>query len=166
MTTRKGRAGHRPLSVKNTMHLVLRSSHATGDYSFKKPQTAQKIKTIIKKFSEKYSVQVVSLANVGNHLHFHLKLSNRNSYKPFIRAVSAAIAMAASNTSRWTKSLKDKGIKQFWDYRPFTRIIEGLRAFVGVSDYIKINQLEGLGLPRYQATFFIKTKSLVISGFG
>ncbi len=166
MTTRRGRTGHRPLSVKNTMHLVLRSSQAVGDYSFRKPQTAQKIKAIIKKFSEKYSVRVVSLANVGNHLHFHLKLSNRNTYKPFIRAISAAIAMAASNTSRWTKSLKDKGIKKFWDYRPFTRIIEGLRAFVGLGDYIKINQLEGLGLPKHQATFFIKTKTLHIQEYG
>src|SRR5438477_6926726 len=93
--------GPRPLDTSNTMHLVLRSEMATGDWSFKKPRNEAKIRQIAEKFSQKFGVRIISLANVGNHLHFHIKLSNRFTYRPFIRALTAAIAMAVTGASRW-----------------------------------------------------------------
>jgi REP element-mobilizing transposase RayT len=153
------------------MHLVLRSSRAKGDWSFWKPRNRKAINRIIDKFSRKYGVKVHSMANVGNHLHFQIKLSSRYGYKPFIRAVTGAISMAITGASRWNSvgakpNLKsEKRIRattkrsgpslRFWDYRPFTRVVLGLRAYLKLKDYIEINRLEGEGFQRPQARFFI-----------
>lgn len=75
------------------MHLVLRSTKASGPLSFRKH--IAKIEKIVEKFSHKYHVKVLSSANVGNHLHIHIQLLYREGYRPFIRAITAAIAMAA-----------------------------------------------------------------------
>lgn len=138
LKTRKGRARGRPLDTRNSMHMVLRSSKAKGPWSFLRTENKIKIKVIVEKFSKKYGVKILSLANVGNHLHFHLKLGNRHTYRPFIRAITAAIAMAVTKTSRWNPS-KEK----FWDYRPFTRVVIGFKALLNLRDYIRINELEG-----------------------
>jgi hypothetical protein len=150
LNSRKGRASGRPLDTKRTMHLVLRSSKANGAWSFRNPKHSKKIREIVNKFSVKYGVRIDSLANVGNHLHFQIKLGNRYGYRPFIRAITAAIAMAITGVSRWQPS---KG--KFWDYRPFTRVVVGFKALLQLSDYIKLNQIEGAGFSRVQAHFIL-----------
>lgn len=135
--TREGRSGPRPLSTKETMHLVLRSSKAKGEWSFRNPENNRKIKRIIEKFSTKHAVRILSYAINYNHIHFHFKLTSRYTYKKFIRALTAAIAIAVTKVSRWNK-IKEK----FWDLRPFSRVIVGFKAFLNMKDYIKINQLE------------------------
>lgn len=126
------------------MHLVLRSSKARGLWSFRNHET--KIQEIFEKFSLKYGVKLITAANVGNHLHLQIKLTSRHTYRAFIRATTSAIAMAVTGTHRW-KPLKVK----FWDYRPFTRIVQSFRAQLNLKDYIRINQLEGQGFTRAQA---------------
>src|SRR4051812_4848501 len=122
LKTRHGRSRPRPLDTRSTMHLVLRSSKAKGEWSFKRPRHERAIQAVLKKFADRYGIRVLSLANVGNHLHFQIKLTNRHMYRPFIRAVTAAIAMAVTGASRW-KPLKKEAKDRFWDYRPFTRIV-------------------------------------------
>lgn len=137
------------------MHLVLRSSKAKGNWSFKKIKNEKRIQQIIKKFSQKYGVKVISLANVGNHLHFHLKLSSRYTYKPFIRAITSAIAMAVTGINRWNRLNTKANKNRFWDYRPFTRVIESFKALLNLRDYLHINQLEGAGYNRIEAKFIL-----------
>lgn len=99
---------------------------------------------------------MLSLANVGTHLHFHIKLLNRQGYYKFIRAVTGAIAMTVSGRNRWTVSsqaLMASG--KFWDYRPFTRVVVGFRDFIGIRDCLEINQIEGLGVSRLQARMIL-----------
>jgi REP element-mobilizing transposase RayT len=120
------------------------------DRSLLKKATAQKIQLILQKFSAKYGVTLLSVANVGNHLHIHLKLSNRRTYSPFIRAITSAIAMAASGTSRWCTKAQ-KGIRKFWDYRPFTKVVESHQYFLNLKDYVQINKFEGQGYSRSSA---------------
>src|SRR5262245_54273680 len=128
LKTRKGRAQGRPLATRSTMHLVLRSTKATGEWSFRRGKNPGHIQRVVKKFSDKYGVRVLSLANVGNHLHFHIQLSSRHTYAPFIRAVTAAIAMVVSGASR-VKRLKMAAKDRFWDRRPFSRIVESFKGF-------------------------------------
>jgi hypothetical protein len=166
LKTRKGRASPRPLDTRNTMHLVLRSAKARGEWSFKKPKNEAMIRQITNRFSQKFGVKILSLANVGNHLHFQIKLSNRFTYRPFIRALTASIAMAVTGASRWSP-LKEKFIENgevpsdkklsFWDYRPFTRVVQGFKAFLNLRDYIEVNQLEGLGCRRVEARYILAT---------
>lgn len=152
---RKGRIGPRPLATKHSMHLVLRSSKAKGEQSFRHSKNRNHIERITTKFAKKYGVRILSLANVGNHLHYHIQLTQRLTYKPFIRALTSAIAMAVTGTSRW-RPLKKTRRDCFWDYRPFTRIVFGLKAFLALRDYVEVNQLEGLGVFRERARFVIR----------
>lgn len=153
--TRKGRSAGRPLDSRNTMHLVLRSSQAKGEKSFLRSKNRAAVQRIVNKFSNKYGIKILSLANVGNHLHFHIKLSTRHGYKPFIRAVTAAIAMAVTGVNRWNKT---NGKTKFWDYRPFTRVVVGFKAFLGLRHYVEINQLEGLGWSRINAELLLSSR--------
>jgi REP element-mobilizing transposase RayT len=140
----------RTLDTRNTMHFVLRSSKATGDWSFRRHRGP--IKNILDKFANRYGVRLLSMANVGNHLHIHLRLTNRHTYRAFIRAVSAAIMMKVTGTSRWTRIKSAKG---FWDRRPYSRVIVGWLGILRLRDYLQVNQLEGLGYSRNQAKFFL-----------
>ncbi len=153
LKTRKGRAEGRPLDTKNTIHLILRSTKAVREWSFWKPVNKNKIKQIVSKFSKKYGVRIYSMANVGNHLHFQIKLSNRFTYDPFIRAITSAIAMAVTGASKINK-FKFEPKDRFWDQRPFTRVVKGYKAFLNLRDYIEINRLEGFGFQKPQARFF------------
>lgn len=158
--TRAGRQGERPLAVRKTIHLVLRSSKAKGEMSFRRKANAVRIQQIVKKHSLKNGVKILMMANVGNHLHLHIKLGNRFRYAPFIRAITGAIALAVTRVSEVSKNQNQK---QFWDYRPFTRIVEGLRDFFSIRDYIRINELEGVGIRRDHAKLLVKKYNYDIS---
>lgn len=183
----------RPLATKAPMHLVLRSSLAKRHWSFQNPRNARKVSELVRRFSKKYGVRVLHGANVGNHLHLMIRLSNRHSYAPFIRALTGAIAMQVTDTNKWRLhgrsrsqgrersarlSDRERSAKifartdkttgdppemnsqkklKFWDYRPFTRVLEGGRreCFV-VADYILINRIEGSGMPRSHAEILVK----------
>ena len=139
---RSGRDHARPLSTKETMHLVLRSTHAKGVWSFRSAKNQTNIRRIIKKFATKNHVRVLSFANVGNHLHLQIRLAKRLTYNAFIRSVTGAIALAIMGARRSVK---------FWDRRPFTRIVTSFRAFQNLKNYVRINQLEGDGFSRTEA---------------
>jgi REP element-mobilizing transposase RayT len=151
-TTRSGRARARPLDTKRTMHLVLRSTKAKGDWSFKKPLNEKAIEVIFLRFGAKFGVKILSLANVGNHLHAQIKISNRHVFAGFLRAVSGAIAQVVTGRTRWHKI---KARLKFWDRRPFTRVVKGQRAFLNLRDYIRLNELEGRGYSREEARLII-----------
>lgn len=153
--------GARAISTRHSMHMVLRSTLAQGAWSFRKHD--HKIKSIANRFAQKYGVRLISLANAGNHLHMQIQITNRHTYRAFVRALTGAIAMAVTGASRWatlSQRLKEVGAKagskSFWDYRPFTRIIQGFKAFLTLRDYIHINRLEGWGYTRDQARFLIE----------
>ncbi len=145
----------RPLSTSQSMHIVLRSSKARGKFSFKKYQKS--IDQILMTFANKYYVQILSYANVGNHIHLHIKLFKRKFYAPFIRAVTAAIMIKVTGFSKWNK--KPEGFR-FWDHRPFSRIASGFKAFLHLTDYIQINKEEAKGLSREQARHNVFLKRL------
>ena len=150
--TRRGRSRPRPLALRHSMHLVLRASQARGEWSFKRKHNEAKIRAIIQKFSQRHVVKILTLAIVGNHIHFHIKLSKLAHYPRFIRALTAAIAIAVAGHARWQKTAGNK--KKFWDHRPFTRIVVGARAVQRLVDYICINQLEGFGNTKQEARFY------------
>lgn len=169
MKTRKGRAAPRPLATKSSMHLVLRSTKARGAWSMKHPRNEQKIRQLTQKFCQRYGVRLHSLANVGNHLHFHIQLANRHSYAPFIRGLTGAIAMAVSGRSRWataSQSSSNPAVEElgrrplrFWDCRPFTRVIISRQAWLNLRDYIQVNVLEGFGHSRQEARWILQNRS-------
>lgn len=151
LKTRHGRSRPRPLTAKHTMHLVLRSSKAKGAWSLSRPHNEKKVRAILDRFAFKHHITILKIAVVGNHLHLQIRLIGRAAYMAFIRSTTSAIAMAVTGVSRWNK--KTSG--PFWDYRPFTRIVLGLRQFINLQNYIQINQLEGLGYSRLEAKIIL-----------
>jgi len=148
LKTRAGRARPRPLTYQHSMHFVLRSSVAKGPWSFRTPTNHAKIQKILQTFAAKHGVTLLNYAIHLNHLHLHVKFPKAQSYKRFIRAASAAIAMAITGASRWVRTQT-----KLWDRRPFSRAVIGERDQLNVNDYIEINQWEALGYNRAEARF-------------
>lgn len=134
----------RPLSTQKAMHLVLRSSQATGDWSFRQPANRKIVDETLNKASKKYGIKVYRYVNSGNHLHLIVKLTNRFTYRSFIRALTGTLAI------KITKSNKFRRLTQrFWDRRPFTRLLEWGRDYNRAVDYLLLNQLEAAGIFDY-----------------
>jgi hypothetical protein len=166
--TRKGR-GARALTNRHSMHLVLRSSQATGKNAFNRGQRKQQIARVVYKHASRNGIQMISFANAGNHLHLHIHLGakktvtirgqtkvydHRQMYCRFIRAITGAIALMVMSTSAAGVSLSASRQKQehrFWDLRPFTRHVSTSRHFVNMREYMEINKLEGQGFHRINA---------------
>ena len=64
-------------------------------------------------------VKVYRYANSGNHLHLIVSPRSRQAFRAYLQAISGIIARMTLNVERG----KPLGI-QFWDARPFTKIVE------------------------------------------
>ena len=136
----------RPISSNKALHLVLRSSQATGAHSMKKSALADKIWDIIEKHALKNNVRVYEYANAGNHLHLLIRVKRRDDYQRFIRSITGLIARAVKGCQRGTPLMK-----KFWDARPFTRIVSfSGEQFRKVKMYLARNRMEALGFAVYQ----------------
>ncbi len=135
----------RPISVKRPMHVVMRSSLATNEHSFLKPQRARRIETLVRRIGKAKGVKVYRYANAGNHLHLVVLPRSRESFHAFTRAISGIIARLTLGAERG----RAQG-KKFWDAKPFTRILEWGRDFKTATSYVLQNKLEALGFIPHQ----------------
>lgn len=126
------RKSQRPLSTKNPMHLVLKSSNAKGRYAFN--PTDQKLKTLIHQMARRFRVRVYSDAINWSHIHLVIRIYQRQDYVKFIRGLSGAMV------------LKLKAPKGFFEIRPFTKIGSWGRQFQVWREYLVRNQLQARGL--------------------
>lgn len=128
----------RPLSTRRAMHVVLRSDKAKGSHSLRKH--APRVDRILRRLSKKFNVRVTSMANVGNHIHIALRISNEDTWRQFISGFAGGIAKAVG----YSRAAGDG--QPFWNSRPFTRVVAWGEAFEILKDYITLNTLEALGL--------------------
>lgn len=153
------------------MHLVIRSSKARGTWSFRRRENAALISKYLKCFADKHFIRVYKIANVGNHLHLHIRIQKRFGYKPFIQAFTSAVAVGITRVNHSVNdSEQDQhppagklGAKKqrlkFFDLRPFTRVIKSMRGYLTLRDYIRINELEGEGVDRGYARLTVAWES-------
>lgn len=129
----------RPISVKEPMHLVVRSSQAKGEYSFRFGKNYGRVDQLVRRICRKHGVRLYEYANVGNHLHLLIRLHKAFLWKAFIRELTGSLATLVRGFQ--------KRASPFFDQRPFTRIVNGWhRAYSVMKNYIVLNQLEALGL--------------------
>ena len=141
---RKGkRKEARPIATKRAMHLTLRSSRAKGRFSLHTKK--KEIHAILAHFAAAFQVRLYSESNNGNHLHLIVQARSRGGFKRFLMAISGRIAQLMT---RATKGRPLAG--RFWDYVPFTRIVEWGKDFVTTWRYVRMNQLEAAGIIPYQ----------------
>jgi REP element-mobilizing transposase RayT len=126
----------RPLSVKNPIHLILKSTGAScfvpGD---------RRIENLIRSHAEKYGIKIYRLSPNWSHIHMVLKLPSKKAYLDFIRTITACLV-------RFISKLKGKNLKGLFDLRPFTRILSWGRDLWNVLKYHEINDLEARGFKR------------------
>jgi REP element-mobilizing transposase RayT len=135
----------RPISVKRPMHLVMRSTLASGEFSFLRAKRARRIEALVHKLGKEKGVKVYRFANSGNHLHFIVLPRSREAYKAYIKAITGIIARLTLGAERGSA----KKIR-FWDAKPYTRILEWGRDFKTACQYVLQNTLEALGFIPYQ----------------
>jgi REP element-mobilizing transposase RayT len=171
------RKSMRPLTSKDSIHFVLRSSWAMGSDSFLAQRNRQKIDQIISRFAKKFGVRIYERAINSNHLHLLLRMTNRRLYRAFIKAVSGQIAsqvmgqksfldfsrsrrnsvrgdgpkaLSAVPTSTITERKKSTVKAGFWQFRPFSRVVNWGRDFKMCVSYLKQNVLEAFGFVPYK----------------
>lgn len=136
----------RAIPLDRPMHLVMRSQHTRGALSMKRHSRAARIYNIIVNQSQRFNVRIYSYANSGNHLHILVMPRSRRGYVGFIKAISGLIARLILQAERNSA----KGI-QFWDARPFTRIVLWGRDYKKTCEYLLQNTLEAFGFAPYRS---------------
>jgi hypothetical protein len=145
----------RPLVYRSgTVHIVLRSTQACGENSFQHKDKRRPVENFVRQFSLKKGVKLVSFANVGNHLHLHVKLTNYTLYVAWIRGLCSGLAMLSMGRKGLAR-LKEQQ-KKFWNFRPYSKIILSFKQWINTKKYLEINFLEGLGVPRIEAELLVK----------
>lgn len=133
------RKSARPLSSKHPIHLVLHSQIVRKAGGFLRHQKF--VRQVIERTAKKWGVNVYDLALAIDHIHSAVRIPNREAYRRFIQSVTGTIAL----------ELNPSPVKcDFWDVRPFTRIVEWGKAFGRLKKYIKMNVLEASGEIHYQ----------------
>lgn len=157
----------RPLSSKEPIHIVMRSSWAKGANSFLSARNKNEIQKLINVISQKYFIRVYQVAIAGNHLHLILKISHRGNYKTFVRVLAGSIAshiMKKQSFKLFKNSVLNQergdphpgatelqGIsQQFWQFRPWTRVLHWGKDFKKCCGYLRQNVLEALGFIKYK----------------
>ena len=127
----------RPFRANKPIHIVIKSSHAKGALSLRSMQNKLAVESILINHAKKTNAKLHAKQNVGNHVHILATFKTKKMLTRFLKAITALIARHV------TKAKKGKpfGVK-FWDEIPFTRIVEGLRDFRGMLNYILKNRIE------------------------
>jgi len=139
----------RPISLKKTMHLTLRSTKARGEKSFlHNKERMRKIEKVVRTQAQKFGVEIYRYANVGNHLHLLVKANYRAGFIAFLRSITGLIARIALAAERGKAKLH--GTTGFWDQRPWTRILSTWTEFNNVKKYVEQNFNEAMGFTPYK----------------
>ncbi len=139
----------RPVAIKKTMHVTLRSSKARGVNSFRlNKNRILRIEKVVRAQAQRFGVEIFRYANVGNHLHMLVKASYRKGFLAFLKAISGIIARIALGAEKGKAKLKEAS--PFWDQRPWTRVLFTWTEFKNVKKYVEQNFNEAMGFVPYK----------------
>ena len=153
-TGRGKRKTARPFDPKRPLHVVLRSSRATKQWSMLKPRHRAWIEDMLKRCSKQYGIKIHRFVNVGNHLHLLLSADGRShecaKSQRYTRARADLAAFlrhfAGSIAFHITGASKSNPVGRFWDELVYSRIVSLGREFETVMRYLIKNIFEAEGL--------------------
>ncbi len=126
----------RPLATKKWIHLIMKSDKAFGRLSMLHTRNCNFIdKTVIEK-ARKFKVELKDFVNMGNHIHFEIRVRRREDFQNFLRSISTLIARHV------TGARKGNAFGRFWEALAFTRIIQTGIELMGVEGYLLGNKIE------------------------
>lgn len=126
------RKSKRTLTTKKPIHMTIKGDPKNSGPLMKHEKV---INQEIKRWASKFAIRVYDFGIEKNHIHFAMKISSRENYNKFIRAL----------TSRIAQLLKFK-----FTLRPFTKILEWGKQFKNVLKYTIQNKEEALGIRPYK----------------
>lgn len=129
----------RPIDPKSTLHLVLKSSRAKGEWSLLHRRNKIRIHDLLDRLVRKNGIKVYHYSNVGNHLHILIKVKDRNGFQNFLKSFSGKVALLI------TRAKKGSPQGKFWDQLAFTRIVQWGKDFKRIAYYFFKNEMEGFG---------------------
>ena len=134
--------GKRSISTRLPMHVVIRSEKARGERSMRaSAERMRRVDAIVRGEAKRFGVRVIEFSNVGNHCHMLLKAFNRRLFISFLRSMTSRLARLLTGARRGRPA---EG--KFWDFRPFTRVVESHRGYRIARDYVLKNRLEAEGI--------------------
>ncbi len=146
----------RPIAVKRPMHLVMKSAWMKLSTSNVGGVTslilmASQIEKITRDVGNKTLVQLRDIAVAHDHVHLVIQPKSIYAYRRFIRALSGILARTILDAQKGRAWRKASSLKHFWQARPFTRIVEWGKDYVGIKNYVMKNRLDLLGIDRLSA---------------
>ena len=126
----------RPLSTKEPIHLVLKS---TGNRVFSPGD--RRIENLIRNQAAKYKIKLFRISLNWTHVHAIIQIKDRKSYNSFIRTVTALLVSLISQ-------IRKMDLTGLFDLRPFTKIISWGRQFKSLFGYHDLNDMEAFGMIR------------------
>ena len=133
----------RPISTKELMHVVLKSEHAKGPYSFLKIERV--IISLIQNLGVKLNVKIKDVVVMSNHIHLLVRPRHRRGLQNFLRGLTGIIARKVLGAEK----AKPSSIMNFFKGRPFSRIVaSGLRSWHTITKYFELNRFEKLGFSK------------------
>ena len=126
----------RPLTTKKSIHLVIKSELAKGEWSFLKFRNRQYIENLIRQKAKLYQVSIEDFANGGDHLHLRIRIFVREKFKTFLKVINGMIAKHV------TGAKKGKRVGRFWTGIAFSRIVKSAIEVLTLNGYFRANRIE------------------------
>lgn len=126
----------RPLAAKKWIHLVLKSERAVGGRSFLTAKNKVFIERLLKLKARKFGVKIAEFANVGNHLHLKIRITDRGEFGKFLKSVTTQVARFVTGARR------GHPFGRFWQGLAYTRVLSSRYEELQLRGYIAANRLE------------------------
>lgn len=120
----------RILYSRRALHLVLKSKRSNLRANNKL------ITEATQKYAGRFGIKVYNCSVQRDHIHYVLRIHDREAYKKFIRALTSLLARYLG--------------RGLWKHIPFTRIVSWGRGFEKVRSYVSMNEREVLGIQPYR----------------
>lgn len=131
---------HRPLDPKRPLHLVLRSSKASGALSLWNHKHSGRIENLARRYAQHFGIRIYEYANAGNHLHLVIKGPTREALQNYFRKLAGAVAQLVTGAKKGQK------FGRFWDELLYSRVVEWGTALRHARDYVILNAIEAGGV--------------------
>ena len=130
LSTKGKRKTARVLDSRKPLHFVLKSKKGANLYAHR---------TLLRKllfiYTKRFGIKVYKESVQKDHFHFCIKITNRVLYRRFIRALTGVISQKLG--------------KGLWILLPYSRVVSWGRDFLGVLDYLLLNNCEVSGIVPY-----------------
>jgi len=146
------RKRRRPLALKKSHHVTMRSEKATGVRRL--TRHTRLIHRILNRAASRFRIRIYKLAITSNHLHLSIRGKRRIDLQNFFRVAAGHIAQEILRQFPVPKGAAEgkpvARTRRFWDHLIYSRIVEWGRDFRRVIAYICQNTLEAEGAIPYQ----------------